>query len=191
MSQVYNPESDIIAEIERLEMEIRSTRRRIEHARNQDDRRVLNRQIQDMQEEIELLRRARVLNRPVAGGTRGAGPHDRSLARGNDLPLPPTSLPNSNPAASGHPRPLPRKFRPLVVPYAPDETPRPAHSASSISPAGGKSTRTPNPRRRSRDLLGFSLPMLHRHGRHRVRPPAPKPRSRIPAFGPVAGPACA
>ena len=56
MSQVYNPESDIIAEIERLELEICSTRRRIEHARNQEDKRVLNRQIKDMQDEIELLR---------------------------------------------------------------------------------------------------------------------------------------
>jgi predicted nucleic acid-binding Zn-ribbon protein len=56
MSQVYNPESDIIAEIERLELEIRSTRRRIEHARSQEDKRVLNRQIQDMQDEIEVLR---------------------------------------------------------------------------------------------------------------------------------------
>ena len=56
MSQVYNPEADIIAEIERLELEIRQTRRRIEHARNQEDKRVLNRQIQDMQDEIEVLR---------------------------------------------------------------------------------------------------------------------------------------
>jgi TATA-binding protein-associated factor Taf7 len=56
MSQVYNPEADIIAEIERLELEIRSTRRRIEHAHNEDDKRVLNRQIQDMLDEIELLR---------------------------------------------------------------------------------------------------------------------------------------
>jgi len=56
MSQVYNPEADIIAEIERLELEIRQTRRRIEHARNEDDKRVLNRQIQDMLDEIEVLR---------------------------------------------------------------------------------------------------------------------------------------
>jgi len=56
MSQVYNPESDIIAEIERLELEARSARRRIEHARNENDKRVLNRQLNEMQEEIEILR---------------------------------------------------------------------------------------------------------------------------------------
>jgi hypothetical protein len=56
MSQVYNPESDIIAEIERLEFDARSTRRRIEHARNEQDKRVLNRQLQDMEDQIEFLK---------------------------------------------------------------------------------------------------------------------------------------
>ena len=56
MSQVYNPESDIIAEIERLELEVRAVRRRIEHAHNQQDKRVLNRQLQEMQDQIEFLR---------------------------------------------------------------------------------------------------------------------------------------
>lgn len=56
MSHVYNPESDIIAEIERLELEARSIRRRVEHATNQNDKRVLNRQLQELKEQIEYLK---------------------------------------------------------------------------------------------------------------------------------------
>lgn len=56
MSQVYNPESDVMAEIERLELEARDIRRRIEHARNEEDRRVLNRQLGELKDEIEFLR---------------------------------------------------------------------------------------------------------------------------------------
>jgi len=56
MSQVYNPESDIIAEIERLEMEARLIRRRVEHAHNEEDKRVLNRQLQELQDQIEYLK---------------------------------------------------------------------------------------------------------------------------------------
>ena len=56
MSAVYNPESDIIAEIERLELEARDTRRRIEHAHTQEDKRVLNRQLEEIKNQIEHLR---------------------------------------------------------------------------------------------------------------------------------------
>lgn len=56
MSQVYNPESETIAEIERLEMEARSIRRRVEHVRNESDKRVLNRQLQELKEQIEYLK---------------------------------------------------------------------------------------------------------------------------------------
>ena len=56
MSQVYNPEADVIAEIERLELEARSIRRRVEHARHIEDRRVLNQQLQELKEQIEHLR---------------------------------------------------------------------------------------------------------------------------------------
>jgi hypothetical protein len=56
MSQVYNPEADIIAEIERLELEARSIRRSVEHARNQEDKRVLNRQLQELKAQIDHLR---------------------------------------------------------------------------------------------------------------------------------------
>jgi len=56
MSTTYNPESETIAEIERLELEARDIRRRIEHAHNAEDKRVLNRQIKEVEEQVELLR---------------------------------------------------------------------------------------------------------------------------------------
>jgi predicted nucleic acid-binding Zn-ribbon protein len=55
MSAVYNPEADTMAEIERLEMEVRNVRRRIEHTVNDEDTRVLRRQLNDLKEEITLL----------------------------------------------------------------------------------------------------------------------------------------
>ena len=56
MSAVYNPESDIIAEIERLELEARDIRRRVEHAHSEEDKRVLNRQLAEIKQQIEVLR---------------------------------------------------------------------------------------------------------------------------------------
>ncbi len=56
MSAVYNPESDIIAEIERLELEARNIRQRVEHAHNAEDKRVLNRQLAEIKSQIEHLR---------------------------------------------------------------------------------------------------------------------------------------
>ena len=56
MSAVYNPESDIIAEIERLELEARDIRRRVEHAHNAEDKRVLNKQLEEIKSQIEHLR---------------------------------------------------------------------------------------------------------------------------------------
>lgn len=56
MSQVYNPESEVIAEIERLELEARNIRRRIEHVQNIEDRRVLNRLLGEQRVRIEYLR---------------------------------------------------------------------------------------------------------------------------------------
>ena len=55
MSTVYNPESEIAAQIERLELEARDIRRKIEYVRNENDRRVLNRQLKEISEEITLL----------------------------------------------------------------------------------------------------------------------------------------
>ena len=56
MSTVYNPESETIAQIERLELEARDVLRRIERSRNEEDRRVLNRQLEDVQRHIDVLR---------------------------------------------------------------------------------------------------------------------------------------
>ena len=55
MSTVYNPESQIIEEIERLESEARNIRRKIEHVSNESDKRVMNRQLKELSEEITLL----------------------------------------------------------------------------------------------------------------------------------------
>jgi hypothetical protein len=55
MSSVYNPEADIMAEIERLEIESRDVRRRVEHARNEVDKRVLNKQLEELKQQIEFL----------------------------------------------------------------------------------------------------------------------------------------
>jgi len=57
MSAVYNPEADTIAEIERLELEARRIRRNIEHVHGPEDRRVLNRLLQEMKDQIGFLRK--------------------------------------------------------------------------------------------------------------------------------------
>ena len=56
MSTVYNPEADIMAEIERLELEARDIRQRIEHAKNKEDKRVLNQQLTEIEDQVELLK---------------------------------------------------------------------------------------------------------------------------------------
>ncbi len=55
MSAVYNPESDLMAEIERLELEAREILRSIEHAHNAADKRVLNRQLKELYDAIVYL----------------------------------------------------------------------------------------------------------------------------------------
>lgn len=57
MSTVYNPEADTIAEIERLELDAREIRRRIEHVRKGEDKRVLNKQLAELQDQIAFLRK--------------------------------------------------------------------------------------------------------------------------------------
>ncbi len=57
MTQINNPESQVIADIERLELECRDLRRRIEHVRGEEDRRVLNRQLQELHDQINFLRK--------------------------------------------------------------------------------------------------------------------------------------
>lgn len=56
MSTVYNPEADLIAEIERLELEARNIRRRVEQAKHDEDKRVLERQLKETEQQVTLLR---------------------------------------------------------------------------------------------------------------------------------------
>jgi hypothetical protein len=56
MSAIYNPEADTIAEIERFERDARDHRRRLEHTRGEEDRRVLARQLQEIVQQINHLR---------------------------------------------------------------------------------------------------------------------------------------
>ena len=56
MSTVYNPESDLIAEIEKLEIDARAIRRRVENARRDEDRRVLEKQLRETEDRIKVLR---------------------------------------------------------------------------------------------------------------------------------------
>lgn len=55
MSAVYNPEADVIAEIEGLDLDAKDLRRRIQKANNEEDRRVLQRQLKELQEEFTRL----------------------------------------------------------------------------------------------------------------------------------------
>ena len=56
MSQVYCTETEAMAEIERLELEARQIRRSVEHATSEADKRVLNRQLAELKEQIQFLR---------------------------------------------------------------------------------------------------------------------------------------
>ena len=55
MSAVCNPEMEAITRIEALELEVRNLRRRVEHAHSQSDKRVLNKQITELKDEIQYL----------------------------------------------------------------------------------------------------------------------------------------
>ncbi len=48
---MYCPEPEIIAQIERLESDARERARRIEHVRSAEDKRVLNRQLQEINDD--------------------------------------------------------------------------------------------------------------------------------------------
>ena len=56
MSTVYNPEAETMAEIERLELEAREIRRRLDSARNDDDKRVLSQQLKETEQQVSVLR---------------------------------------------------------------------------------------------------------------------------------------
>lgn len=56
MSTIYNPESDLMEQIERLELEARNIRRKLQQAPSPDDKRVLERQLKEVEQEVELLK---------------------------------------------------------------------------------------------------------------------------------------
>lgn len=56
MGAVYNPEAEIMAQIERLELAASDLRRRIERAPSPEDKRVLERQLEEVEAEINRLR---------------------------------------------------------------------------------------------------------------------------------------
>jgi hypothetical protein len=56
VSAVYNPEADTIERIEALELEARDVRRKIEHAASLTDKKVLNKQLNEIKDEIQFLR---------------------------------------------------------------------------------------------------------------------------------------
>ena len=53
---VFN-EQQVIAEIERLELDARNIRRKVEHAASEVDKRTLNRQLKEVADEIAILQR--------------------------------------------------------------------------------------------------------------------------------------
>lgn len=57
MGSIYNPEADLIAEIERLEIEARDIRRRMENAKSDEDKRVLGKQLAELEQQVEFLRK--------------------------------------------------------------------------------------------------------------------------------------
>ena len=57
MSAVYNPEADTIARIEALELEARELRRKLEHAHTPTDKKVINKQMGELKDEITFLRK--------------------------------------------------------------------------------------------------------------------------------------
>ncbi|HRK32325.1 MAG TPA: hypothetical protein PLD59_14760 [Tepidisphaeraceae bacterium] len=55
MSAVYNPQSDMMAEIERLEADAREYRKRMDQASRADDQQVLRRQLDEIKQSIARL----------------------------------------------------------------------------------------------------------------------------------------
>lgn len=67
---MFNPEAEIIAQIEAAELQIRALRRRIEHAPTQEDKRVLNQQVEELMVEIARLKERLVPRPPKIGNSR-------------------------------------------------------------------------------------------------------------------------
>jgi hypothetical protein len=56
MNSVNNPESEAIAQIERLELAARDIRRRIEHTAKPTDKVVLNKQLEEISLQVTMIR---------------------------------------------------------------------------------------------------------------------------------------
>ncbi len=55
--ETAHTERELAARIERLELGVRMTRRKVEHAHTPADKRVLNKQLGELYDEIQFLRR--------------------------------------------------------------------------------------------------------------------------------------
>ena len=55
--EIEHTEREMAAQIERLELRVRETRRKVEHAHTPADKRVLNKQLAELRDEIDYLRR--------------------------------------------------------------------------------------------------------------------------------------
>lgn len=64
---MFNPESEIIAQIEAAELQIRALHRRIEHAPTARDKQVLNQQVGELMVEIARLKERLVPRPPKIG----------------------------------------------------------------------------------------------------------------------------
>ena len=64
---MFNPEAEIIAQIEAAELQIRALHRRIEHAPTVEDKRVLNQQVGELIVEIARLKERLVPRPPKIG----------------------------------------------------------------------------------------------------------------------------
>jgi len=56
MSEAYNPETELFAKIETLELEARQLAKKRDQAKNPDDRQVLERQLKEVEDSISVLK---------------------------------------------------------------------------------------------------------------------------------------
>ena len=56
MSEAYNPETELFAKIETLELEARQLAQKRDQAQNPDDRQVLERQLKEVENQIATLK---------------------------------------------------------------------------------------------------------------------------------------
>ena len=56
MSEAYNPETELIAKLETLELEARQLAKKRDQAKSPDDRQVLERQLKEVENQITILK---------------------------------------------------------------------------------------------------------------------------------------